>query len=266
MAKIRVGLLVGIVVLGLSFGILAASPGLLVLIDSESAEAALIEDLGYTPVGSMQALKAGFDPLTYAVGIGRSGHGLADWDWIVDQLATSTALVGFGWDVAEFIESGESTPPTWVPGMISVAFLIDGDPIYYEMEDADELEFFLTYASTFLGPDDFMSDFGFDFPTDIEMIMAMILAEAEPYLAFFNQFMQPEWEYKVVSLTERVIAADAALEQQLNDLGAEGWELVSVDATRFVFKRRSLSVERLLEQILELAQDAAEQFDETIWF
>lgn len=53
------------------------------------------------------------------------------------------------------------------------------------------------------------------------------------------------WEYKVISFTPKIIDADKQIELKLNELGGQGWELVSHNITNgyvnhYVFKRWSV--------------------------
>lgn len=262
-------LIVGTVLLSSTMPSLAnaANSGLLVLVDPDHPEVAMLEDLGHRPVGSMQDLMRQFNPAMCAVGISRSGHALADWDWIVDQMFDAPALVvGFGWDVGELVEYGAETEPIWIPGLISVLYMQGDEPVYFPVESAEELNWLLSEACLLLDAepfDDFDFDFGFD-PTDlpldlgIEAMMDMILAEAQPYLPYLNQFLQPEWEYKVVTLSTTELNDDTMLAEGLDTLGAEGWELISMDGTRLVLKRRALDAERLIELILLMSMDMAD--------
>lgn len=52
--------------------------------------------------------------------------------------------------------------------------------------------------------------------------------------------MKKQWEYLVVDLCE--FTEEAALEQEFDSHGEEGWELVSVNDTHAYFKRRLPSV------------------------
>lgn len=49
--------------------------------------------------------------------------------------------------------------------------------------------------------------------------------------------MIPNWEYKVIHLDEDELDV---MENKLNNLGKEGWELVSWDSETGIFKRRQL--------------------------
>ncbi len=51
--------------------------------------------------------------------------------------------------------------------------------------------------------------------------------------------MIPNWEYKVEHLDEEELDQ---LELKLNQLGLEGWELVSWDSETGIFKRRQLYI------------------------
>lgn len=269
MKRLFIVLLLGITLVGAVTMSQAASSNLLVLVNSESPEAAMLEELGYAPVGSMHELSRRFDPSMCAIGVSRSGHALANWDWVIDQMYASTALVGFGWDVGEFIEHGAEAPPTWIPGLISIAFVDEDSAVSYSLESHTHLSDTLSWLC--LSEDDFGDDFdfGFDFdPFDFdfspEAILAMVLSEVQPYLPFFNQFLQPEWEYKVVSLPA---TDDAEFETSLNALGTEGWELVSSDGLRFVFKRRALDAERLIQLIFDFSMEMMEAIEESAaWF
>lgn len=49
--------------------------------------------------------------------------------------------------------------------------------------------------------------------------------------------MIPNWEYRVVHLDEEDLDL---LEAKLNQLGSDGWELVSWDSETGIFKRKQL--------------------------
>ncbi len=59
---------------------------------------------------------------------------------------------------------------------------------------------------------------------------------------------RPRWEYKILNIRSENYRLDPAYDQQLNELGEDGWELVSITAINFktgatdhigmVFKRR----------------------------
>jgi hypothetical protein len=51
--------------------------------------------------------------------------------------------------------------------------------------------------------------------------------------------MIPNWDYKVEKLDELDLDT---MENNLNDLGKEGWELVSFDGETGIFKRKQLSL------------------------
>jgi hypothetical protein len=45
------------------------------------------------------------------------------------------------------------------------------------------------------------------------------------------------WEYRLWSPGVRAALNDTKLQAQLTELGREGWELVAVDGSQYVFKR-----------------------------
>lgn len=45
------------------------------------------------------------------------------------------------------------------------------------------------------------------------------------------------WEYRLWSPGVRASLNDERLQAQLSELGAEGWELVTVDGSNYLFKR-----------------------------
>ena len=50
----------------------------------------------------------------------------------------------------------------------------------------------------------------------------------------------PRWEYQVKRIAEykqRGLTGSSQMEKTLNEAGAEGWELVSIEAERATFKR-----------------------------
>ncbi len=49
---------------------------------------------------------------------------------------------------------------------------------------------------------------------------------------FESEPMDVKWEYKVVALTDASGIADGSFEQELNDFGAQGWELETVVLTQ----------------------------------
>lgn len=54
--------------------------------------------------------------------------------------------------------------------------------------------------------------------------------------------MQPNWEYQILHLD----IEHPLVQEKLNELGSEGWELVSYpDGTSAVFKRRQLALTNL---------------------
>jgi hypothetical protein len=241
-----------LMVLILTQGMYAATP-LLVLVDPESDEAAEIEALGYVPVDNMQSLIDSFDPQVGAFGISLSGCELADWDWVMAQMYSSMAVISFGWDIGEFIEN-DSVDPTPYADMISIAYSLEGWPIYYVMEGPQDLEDFLSYYSymnsLYMDYDmDFDDEYGYINQDDyLAMMMPLIMSQGELYINFINQFLQPEWEYKVVTMA----IVDPSLEQTLNELGSQGWELVSISGETFIFKCPALTMEEIIEQIYEI--------------
>ena len=54
--------------------------------------------------------------------------------------------------------------------------------------------------------------------------------------------MTEKWEYKVINITKQALTPSkliSNMETELNELGQDGWELVSADGLKvFMFKRR----------------------------
>lgn len=230
----------------------AMASGLVVLVDPQSSEAQEIAELGYLPVGTMDELVAFLGDTPCIVGLAYSGYRLADLDWFAEQLDRGTTLITFGWESDSFVE-GDMTEPEPVPDAISVGYIYGNTPISYNLDSPDELELEVEWAC-FYFDDDPWADLGFDLE-DLDLILEEIMAEAAPVLAFLDTFLQPEWEYKVVSLVEW---ANNDLESLLNRLGSDGWELVQITGEGLVMKRRALDAERLVEMIFHLAQEMME--------
>jgi len=55
--------------------------------------------------------------------------------------------------------------------------------------------------------------------------------------------MADKWEYKFIFNPKAILKMDTAIEKELNNLGQDGWELVSFDAVQvntiyFILKRK----------------------------
>lgn len=244
-AWVLVALMVGL------FSVQASAAGFVVLVDPGSDEVARIEELGYTPVGSMDELIEMYDPATCSVGIAHSGFALADLAWFDEFLATGATVVGVNWDVEPVFVYGDSDQPEAEPGLFTVVYMFDEIPIAYPLDSEKELADILTFACLYTDSWSDMGSIPFDFSDiDMEAMLEEILAEAGPVLFFLDKFLQPEWEYHVASLSE---AED--LGTFLNGVGSEGWELVAVSLDQLIFKRRAMDAERLIELIFSLSEE-----------
>lgn len=236
----------------------AIAADLAVLVAPDDTEwIANLEDSGFVPATSMDDLLAKYDSNACAVGIAFSGINMVDRAWLDEFFATGATVVAFGWDIDDLFNDIAEDEIAYDPDVTTIAYSFEGIPITYPVASERELNDVLTFACFYAEDWSDFGSLGFDLgDMDFKAFMEEMLAEAGPFLAIMDKFLQPEWEYLVATVT----AAD--LELQLNELGAEGWELVTITGNDMVFKRRALNAERLIELIFLMVQETMEMAEE----
>lgn len=253
--------------------VLGAPPAfanLLVLVDPASDEAASLWELGLTPVGDMDQLIDAYDPGSCLIAIGQTGYALADWTWITRSMPGYLAVASINWDFDHWLSGPGTTPPPFVDHLITVHYILDGEPTYYPLTSYADLQDFHDWACWYVEDysfddewddwgswddwDDWDEEFGGSlFPSDlspeeIEMLIELFMPMAEPFLFLMDVYLQPEWEYKVLTMDDGSFADAATFEATLNAMGEERWELSMNHGTRLVFKRRAQDAESVLRE------------------
>lgn len=247
-----------------------------VLVDPESQEADALRDLGFSVVATYDDLIFGTDPYLCVVGIAQSGYDRVDWQALEAEFPGTLALIGLNWDLADhFYGSGDSTPAL-VPDLITVAYAYNWELETYPLDSLFELEDFIHWGCFYaLEYEDWIyhpsSDMGFgdsddwwddwsgeewaeDIPftwEEFELMFEAMLPMMQPLFAVLDQFLQPEWSYKVVALTD---GSPETLQAVLDQHGADRWELLSIEGMQLVFKRRTHNTESLSRALLDVAR------------
>lgn len=245
-------LLLGAVLLG---GGAAVAADLAVLVAPNDVEwIDVVQAYGFVPATSMSDLLYAYDPNACAIGIAYSGIDLMDHEWLDEFFATGATVVAFGWDLDDLVQTDGEFAPEYDPDLITIAYRFEDTPITYPVSSVQQLDEVLTFACFYAQDWSDFGSLGLDLgEIDLEVLLEEVLQQAGPFLALLDKFLQPEWEYRV----EHIIPGDD-LSMQLNELGAQGWELVTLSGNDMIFKRRALNAERLIELIFLMAQEALE--------